>query len=149
MALATEKPLLARSDYIIQAPQHRVWDLLASSVIQGMPVEQMDIVSDTTIVAVLRVKVGFIEVPVDLKVEVADITPMQSLSTLVNASKRGIKSTLRVSFALAAVTEDETSVACTAVEEASSPVMRLMRWQQRRFAGEIFASIKDRLERFC
>jgi len=149
MELAAEKPLLARSNYILQAPLHRVWDLLASSVIQGIPVEQMDIVNDMTITAILKVRLGPVEVPVPVRVEVADIAPMTSLSTLVTATKGPFQSRIRVSFALASVSDDETSVDCTAVEEAGHPLMRLMRWQQRRFAGDIFRSIKGRLEQFC
>jgi hypothetical protein len=72
---------------------------------------------------------------------------MDSFATVVTASKAGLSSVLRVAFALSPVSDERTSVVCTAVEEAGSPVMRLMRWQQRRFANQIFGAIKERLER--
>ena len=74
---------LARRDYVLHAPWQRVWDLLASTIIQCMPVEQMEIVDDSTFHAVLKVKIGFVEVPFQLKVRAAEIDPIASLGTLV------------------------------------------------------------------
>jgi hypothetical protein len=106
----------------------------------------MEFLNETTLVAVLKVKAGFFEVPVHLRVEVADISPIESFATLVTASKGAFRSVLRVSFALVAVAEELTCVVCTAVEDTGRPAMRLLRCQQRRFAGQIFRSIKNRLE---
>jgi hypothetical protein len=149
MELDQEKPLLARHEYIISASQQRVWDLLASNVIQSMPIEQMDFLNETTLTAILNFKIGFIEVPTPVRVDVADISPIESFTTVVTASKAGLRSVLRVSFELAAVGEEQTSVTCTVVEDSGSPIMRLLRWQQRQFAGKIFGAVKDRLERSC
>lgn len=150
MAVEQEnKPLLARQEYVIGAPQARVWDLLASNVIQSIPIEQMDVVNDTTMKAILNFRVGFIEVPMPVRVDVADISPMESFTTVVTASKAGLRSVLRVAFRLAAVSDEQTSVTCTVVEEAGNPITRLLRWQQRKFAGEIFSTVRERLERAC
>jgi len=140
---------LARRDYIIQAPRQRVWDLLASTIIQCMPVEQMQIVNDTTFLAVLRVKVGFFEMPFRLRVQAADISPIDSLSTLVTASKGIFRSSLKVSFALTPIKEDQTAIVCTAAEESGSKWTWLLRRQQRSFAGEMFDAIRAQLERTC
>jgi carbon monoxide dehydrogenase subunit G len=140
---------LARRDYIIKASQQRVWDVLPSTIIQCMPVEQMDIVNDSTFVAVLKMRFGFVEVPFRLRVQAADISPIGSLTTVVTATKSIFQSSLRVSFALAAVSEDETSVACTATEDSGSPWMWLLKAQQRSFAGRMFDAIRDRLESSC
>jgi carbon monoxide dehydrogenase subunit G len=149
MALGQEKPLLAKQEYVIGASRQRVWDLLASNVIQSMPIEQMEFVNDSTLKAVLKFKAGFIEVPTPVKVDVADISPNESFTTVVTASKAGLKSVLRVEFKLADVSEEQTSVTCTVVEESGSPIMRLLRWQQRQFAGKIFNTVKERLESCC
>jgi hypothetical protein len=149
MVLDQKKPLLARQEYIISASQQRVWDLLASNVIQSMPIEQMDFLNETTLTAVLNFKVGFIEVPTPVRVDITDISPIESFTTVVTARKAGFESVLRVLFELAAVADEQTSVTCTVIEESGSPVMLLMRWQQRQFAGKIFSSVKDRLERSC
>jgi len=144
-----QKLLLVRREYTIQAPQQRVWDLLASTIIQCMPVEQMDIVNETTFLAVLKLKWGFVEIPLRLKVQAVDISPIGSLSTLVTAGKGQFQASLKVSFALTAVKEDRTSVVCTATEDAGSKLMWLLKGQQRSFAGRMFDSIRQELERCC
>ncbi|HWL05117.1 MAG TPA: hypothetical protein VNQ99_09300 [Xanthobacteraceae bacterium] len=141
--------LIASRDFVLDAPLPRVWDVLPASVIQGMPVEQMDVVSDTKITAVLRAKLGPLEIPVPLRVEVVEVTPLQSFSTRILAQKSLARSVLLVAFALTAVSDDETRVTCTAREDNGSLVMRLLRWQQRHFADGIFSSIQKRLERAC
>lgn len=146
-ASARDGQLLAREEYIIGASRQRVWDLLASTVIQSIPIEQMNVVNESTITAVLNFKIGFIEIPTPVRVDVADIEPNESFTTLVTASKAGLTSVLRVVFSLASLAERQTSVTCTVVEESGSPIMRLFRWQQRQFARKIFSTVRERLER--
>ena len=140
---------LAHRQYVIAASRQRVWDLLASTIIQCMPVEQMQIVNDTTFLGVLRLKLGAIEVPLRLKVRAADISPIESLATVVTVEKGVFQSSLKVTFALTEAGEKSTSVACAASEEKGSLLMRLLRRQQRSFAGQMFDSIKQELERSC
>ena len=147
--LDTQPSLLARRDYIIHAPQQRVWDLLGSTIIQCMPVEQMQILNDTTFLAVLKLKLGIVEVPFRLKVQAADISPIDSLSTLVTASKGIFRSSLKVSFALTTAKEDQTGVVCTATEDTGSKWMWLLKRQQQSFAGKMFDAIRAQLERNC
>lgn len=149
MALDQHKPVLARQKYTIGASQQRVWDLLAANVVQSLPIEQMDFINETALTAVLNIKVGFIKVPTPVTVEIADISPIESFTTMVTASKGGLRSVLRVSFKLAAVTDEQTSVTCIVVEDYGSPLMRLLRWQQRHFAGKIFRTVRNRLECSC
>jgi len=149
MAVVTQGVLLARQDFVIDAPLARAWDVLPAGVIQGLPVEQMDVLSDTKLTAVLRAKLGPLEIPVPLKVEIGDIAPLQSISATITAEKGIARSVLDVSFALSAVTDDQTRVTCTARESAGSPAMRLLRWQQRRFAREMFSSIERWLRQAC
>lgn len=143
------RPVLARSQYVVLAPRQRVWDLLASTIIQCLPVEQMQIVNDTTFVGVLKLKLGLFEVPMRLNVRAADISPIDSLSTVVTATKGLFQSSFKVSFALAAAGEERTSVACTATEEGRSRWTWLLRRQQRNFSAAIFDSIRDELQRSC
>jgi carbon monoxide dehydrogenase subunit G len=142
------KPL-ARRQYVIQAPRQRVWDLLAGTIIQCMPVEQMQIVNDTTFRAVLKLKLGPLEVPMRLEVRAADISPIDSLCTLVKAKKGPFESALKVSFALTDASEESTSVVCTATEDGGSPWMWLLKGQQRSFAGDMFDAISAELVRCC
>ena len=151
--IRTEAPggghLLARSEYVLQASRQRVWDLLASTIIQCMPVEQMEIVDDSTFHALLKVKIGFVEIPFRLKVRAAEIDPIASLGTLVTVGKGRFQSSLKVGYLLAELGEERTAVTCTASEEGSSFLMRLLRAEQRKFAKRMFDAIRDDLERNC
>ncbi len=140
---------LAQRQYVIQAPRQRVWDLLAGTIIQCMPVEQVQIVNDSTFRAVLRLKLGPVQVPMRLEVRAADISPIDSLCTLVKAKKGPFESALKVSFALAAASDESTCVACTAMLESGSRWMWLLKSRQRAFAGDMFDAISAELARCC
>ena len=109
----------------------------------------MQILNDTTFLAVLKLKLGLVEVPFRLKVQAADISPIDSLSTLVTASKGIFRSSLKVSFALTTAKEDQTAVVCTATEDTGSKLMWLLKRQQQSFAGRMFDAIRAQLERNC
>ena len=64
-------PLITQQ-FTLAASQFRVWDLLATSILQSMPVEQTEIVNDSTMRGVLRFKFAGIIVPLRLQIEVAD-----------------------------------------------------------------------------
>lgn len=147
--IAQKDSPITRKHYVIQAPRQRVWDLLAGAIVQCMPVEQLDMLNDTTFVAILKLKLGFAEIPFRLKIQVADICPIERLSTLVTASRGVIRSSLLVTFVLTAFSDDQTSVICTATENTGGKLMWLLKRPQRNFADRIFDGIRDRLERSC
>ena len=140
---------IAHDEYVIAAPRQRVWDLLASTIIQCMPVEQMQVLNDTTMRAVLRFRLFGIEVPLGITLRVADIVPPESFETLVTVKKAMFESSLRVSYMLHTSDGDHTRVVCAATQERGNPVFALLRTQQRAFAGEMFDSVKKELERSC
>jgi hypothetical protein len=114
-----------------------------------MPVEQMQIVNDTTFRAVLKFTLGPFELPMRLEVRAADISPIDSLCTQVKATKGPFESALKVSFALDALDDERTEVVCTATEDGGSPWMWLLKSQQRAFAGRMFDAIGAELARCC
>ena len=141
--------MLARSDFEIAAARERVWDLLPATIIQCMPVEQMEILDDCSFDAVLRVAIGFVKVPFHLRVRAAEIEPMVSLGTRVTVSKGGFQSSLRVSYLLSDAGAERTKVSSAAQEENPGGLMRLLRGQQCKFARQMFNAIREDLERNC
>lgn len=140
---------LAQMQYRIGAPRQRVWERLASSIVQSMPIEQMRIVNDTCFRGVLRMKLAGMEFALPIRVQAADISPEETLDALMTVKKGIVESNLKVSFVLEAAGEESTSVRCTVVEDKASPLMALLRGQQRRFAAEMFDNIRTELERSC
>lgn len=123
--------------------------MLASTIIQCMPVEQMEIVDDSTFKALLKVRIAFVEIPFQIRVRATEIDPIASLGTSVSVSKGGMRFSIKVWYFLSQIDEDSTAVASTASLEGSSGLMWLLRNQQRKFARQMFEAIRENLERNC
>jgi hypothetical protein len=139
-------PLITQQ-YVLAASQFRVWDLLASSILQSMPVEQTEIVNDSTMRGVLKFKFAGITIPLGLKVEVADVSPMDSFTTLVTVTKWGTETVLRVKNELKVVGDEQIQVNCTAIIEKAPAWMAIVSPIQKSFAAKMFADIRKELER--
>ena len=59
---------IAQKEFTIAAPQARVWELLGRIIYRSLPLEQMEVVSETTFFAVLRWRIAFIRLPLRVKV---------------------------------------------------------------------------------
>ena len=143
-------PIVHRQ-FVIEASQQRVWDLLGRTVYRCLPLEKMNAVSETTAYAVLRLRLAFISLPLNVKVELVDISPPSSLGSKIWVKKRVIKLVaLKVTFTLRPVDEGKTEVVCTAMEDGRRTMLGwLVRGQQRSFTEGMFDSIRARLEQFC
>ena len=100
-----DTPLITQN-FTLAASQFRVWDLLATSILQSMPVEQTEIVNDSTMRGVLKFKFGPLTIPLRLQVEVADVSPMDSFTTRVTVNKFGVETVLRVKYELKVIDDD-------------------------------------------
>jgi hypothetical protein len=142
----TGTPLITQT-YTLAATQFRVWDLLASSILQSMPVEQTEIINDSTMRGVLRFKFAGLTIPLNLKVEVADVSPMDSFTTLVTVTKWGTETVLRVKYDLTVVGDEQIQVSCTATIEKAPAWMALVSPIQKSFAAKMFEDIRKEIER--
>ncbi len=145
------KAPIVQRQFVIEASQQRVWDLLGRTVYGCLPLEKMNIVNETTAYAVLRWRLGFISLPLDLKLELVDISPPGLLGSKIWVKKQVIQLVaLKVTFTLRPVNKGRTEVVCTAMEEGGGTILRwLLGGQQRSFTEGMFDSIRARLERFC
>ena len=139
-------PLITQQ-YVLAASQFRVWDLLASSILQSMPVEQTEIVNDSTMRGILKFKFAGLTIPLNLKVEVADVSPMDSFTTLVTVAKWGTETVLRVKNELKAVGDEQIEVTSTAIVEKMPAWMVLISPMQKNFAAKMFEDIRKELTR--
>lgn len=141
---------VVQKHFVIDAHQQRVWELLGSAVFQCLPLEEMNILNQTTFYAVLRWRLGFISIPLNLKVKLVDILAPHSLGSVIWVTRGIIQLGLRATFTLRPVNEAKTEVICSATEEGKESIMgRIMRRWERSFAEEVFNSIRVRLEKVC
>lgn len=145
------KAPVVQRQFVIEAPQQRVWNLLGRTIYRCLPLEKINIVNETTAYAVLRWRFGFVSLPLDLKLELVDISPPSSLGSKIWVKKLAIQLVaLKVTFTLRPVNKGKTEVVCTAMEEGRGTLLgRLMEGQQQSFTEGMFDSLKARLEQFC
>lgn len=141
-----DTPLITQN-FTLAASQFRVWDLLATSILQSMPVEQTEIVNDSTMRGVLKFKFGPLTIPLRLQVEVADVSPMDSFTTRVTVNKFGVETVLRVKYELKVIDDDQIGVSCIAVVEKAPAWMVLVSPMQKSFAANMFEDIRKELVR--
>jgi hypothetical protein len=145
----TDLPLVQKQ-FVIKASQERVWNLLARTVFGVLPLEKMNLVNATTTYAVLRWRLAFVSVPLNIKIELQDVSSPSLFGSKISVNKSILHLTVRVRLVLRVVNDSETEVTCIALEEGKGTILgRLLRAQQRHFAMNIFDRIRQRLEQIC
>ncbi len=139
--------MLSRQEFELPAPQLRVWDLVATSILQSLPITQSEVINDTTMRGVLTLKFGPIACPQRIVMEVVDIEPMRAFATRVTVGEGMLGAVLGVRYELAGLDDDRTRVICTAVVEEAPAWMSIIRPVQRRIADDMFAAVRKELER--
>ena len=139
--------MLSRQAFELPASQMRVWDLLATTILQSLPITHSEVVNDSTMRGVLTLKFGPIALPQRIVMEVADIEPMRAFATRVTVGEGMLGAVLGVRYELAAVDDDRARVTCTAETLEAPAWMSLVRPVQARIANQMFAAVRTELER--
>ncbi|MFC1971561.1 hypothetical protein ACFLV0_06540, partial [Chloroflexota bacterium] len=148
--MGTSSNILTQTSFVINAPLEKVWRLLGSAVFQCLPLERMDIVDQTHFNAVLRWKLAFVKIPLNLKTIMDDIVAPTTFGCVIQIEKGIMKLGTRVTFNLKAIGEDKTEIDCVATKEGERTLLgRITGGQQRSFSENVFSSIRTRLEQLC
>ena len=144
--------IIAERKFIISNSRQRIWELILKAALRFMPFERMKPISERSIQALLRVKIGFINLPLNVEVEIADISPPESLATVLKAKCMGglVCLNQRSIFTLRPINEVKTEVDCKIVEEGMSVLFRIfLLWWVKRYARDTFNSIEARLREWA
>jgi carbon monoxide dehydrogenase subunit G len=139
--------VLSRQEFELPASQLRVWELLATSILQSLPITQSEVVNDTTMRGVITLKLGPIALPQRIVMEVADIEPIRAFATKVTVGEGMMGAVLGVRYEIAVIDDDRTRVICTANIEEAPAWMSLVRPFQAKIANDMFAAVRKELER--
>ncbi|MFC1971117.1 hypothetical protein ACFLV0_04200 [Chloroflexota bacterium] len=140
---------VTEKQFTIDAPQQRVWKLLGSSIFQCLPLEEMHAPNQTTFYAILRWRLRFTSIPLNLKGKLVDIVEPSSLGAIIWVKRGVVNLGMKITFILRPVNEGKTEVVCSATEESRGIIVRIMRRWGRIFAENAFSSIQARLEQIC
>lgn len=143
------KQEICGKQYIIDAPRVVVWELLGRAIYRGLPLERMEVSSETTFRAELRWRLALIDIPLRVKVVLNDISPPDLLKALIEVKRSPINQTIRVTFKLHDLGEGKTEVSCRALKDGGGLIAWLTRGQEQRFTEQMFDSIIGTLKRLC
>jgi len=144
--------IIAESNFSIESPRQRIWELLLKSVLRFMPFERIKPLSEKSVRALLKVKMGFISLPMNVMVEIVEATPPESLVTVLEARGMGgiIWLKQRATFKLASAGEAKTEVACKiALEDMGAIVKIFLLRKVKTFARDSFTGLEDRLRKWA
>lgn len=151
MAIDTGKKLIARRQFVIDAPQQRVWALLPKAIYQCLPLRKIDIVNEKCFLAELKWNLAFVGLKFHLKGEFVDISPPTLLGCVISLKSGIIQLGARVTFVLRPVNQDKSEVVCVALEQGKRGM--LTRWAARMpeqtLARSVFHAVRARLEEIC
>jgi carbon monoxide dehydrogenase subunit G len=141
--------------FVIGSSPERIWELLLKAILRCMPLERMKPLSDNNVSALLRVKLGFISIPMGVNVETADVSPSESVVTIVKA--KGLCGFVwlnqRFTFILKKVSEEETEITCKVVYEEMSPLLKvswvLLSHFVEAMAKDTFNLLEERLKQWA
>ena len=142
--------LIAERKFVIEASQERLWQLIGRVIFSSLQgVERLEIIDENNWQALLRVKLGFIVLNMNLTGEMVDTSPPDTLGVRLRAKSKGgvLQLNQKVTVKFTVIDEAKTEVFCKAIAEGVGPLFRLfLLGRARSFAGGIFDSIEERLK---
>ena len=144
--------MISEKKFTIDTSWERIWSLILKAVLRFMPFERMEVLSEKNFRALLRIKMGFISLPMKVNIEIADISAPESLVTVIKA--KGIRGlvwlNLKSTFRLTKIGEGKTEIACELEEEEMAPLLRMFFLPKvKSFAGDAFKSFEERLRQWA
>ena len=144
--------LIAERKFVVEATRERIWELLLRATLRLMPFERCNIRSETAFSALLRMKVAFISMPMDVDMNIVDIVPPETLNTELKAKGMGglVWINQKSTFALKTVGGNKTEVTATIVAEGMAPILKFFFVPMvKKFAGESFKNLEGRLKQWA
>ena len=145
--------VIAERKFVLEATRDRVWNLIGRVVLGNMPgLERIEVIDETNIRGLLKVRVAFVTFPMHLQVKVVEFEPPRLFGVLLSSkSKWGIIGlNQRATFILNSVNTNKTEVVCKSVAEGMGTLFRLIAlWRVKSLATETLNSIEERLKQIA
>jgi len=144
----------ARTSFVIEAPNQRVWNLLGRAIFDSMGkgLEQMKVIDENNFRANLKVKVFAIPITMQIRGETSDITPPERLVTKLGTKGMGGLVNLNqvIYITLKPEGQDKTKIEAWAVATGLNALFKMaLLGQVRHQAKEIFGIIEQRLKQWA
>jgi len=143
--------IIGERKFIIYASRQRIWELLLRATLRLMPFERCNIHSQTEFSALLRTKMAFVSLPMQVEINIVDIVPPESLGTILKAKGMGgiVWINQKSTFTLTPIDEGKTEVDCKIVAEGMASLLRMFFLPKvKSFAGDAFKNLEERLRQW-
>lgn len=145
-----QRGALAQRSFIIEAPQSRVWDLLATVIYRQLPLEKVDIVSLDRFNAVLKWRLGFINFSFNVQGILENISRPDSYGCIILVKKGPMKLGINVTMICNRLDEHRTQISCMAMDEFEDKLSGwLLKKPLRNFSLKMFDAIGERIKHLC
>ena len=144
--------LVTERKFVIDATRERIWELLLRATLRLMPFERCNIRSQTEFSALLRMKVAFISLPMQVEMNIVDIVPPETLNTILKAKGMGgiVWINQKSTFTLTSAGEGKTEVNAKIVAEGMAPLLRVFFLPMvKSFARDAFKNLEERLRQWA
>ncbi len=112
--------------------------------------KKVNIVTEKLFYASLKFRLGFVSLPLKLKVELVDVSPPSLFGTRISIRMGIIQFIMAVTFTLQSANGGKTEVICTAKDEGEQIISKcLLGGQRRKFAINVFDSVMTRIQQLC
>ena len=142
--------VLSQKEIILGASQQRIWSLLGRVIIDSLELEKFKARDDRNFRAVMLVKMLFVTVPMQIKGEMVNITPPETMDVLLDVEGFGgtIKLKQTIQFRLTQMDNEKTKLVCSVLLNnigsmiVFKPIMKIV-------ANRILNNIEKLLIRFA
>ncbi len=139
--------VLAERRFTVEASGQRVWKLLGRVIFDSLEMERFHAVDDRNFDALMKVEVASLKLPMKVKGEMTDITPLKGLTVRLDVDGMGlIHLNQEVSISISPVEGGKTEVVCRASLEKMGALFKpFLLGRMKAFAGKILQSLEERL----
>lgn len=141
--------ITAERKFVINASPERVWELIGEAMFSALKLERINIIDQDSFRARLRVRIGFVDLPLYVEGEFVEASPPRFLAAIVKT--RGMKGVIwlnqKLNITLTSIDKSKTEVSAKVMLEEMQILLRLILLRMvKRVAGDMLDSVKECLE---
>ncbi len=141
--------IIADTKFVINSSRERIWECLIMALMRCIPFERMEFADERSFSALLKIRIGFIALPMQVKMDIVDIIEPETIVTTLKA--RGMRGMVwlnqKATFKLTAIDKAKTEVAGKLVAEGMATILRIfLLWRVKSFASDSLVSVKGLLK---
>jgi hypothetical protein len=144
-------PRIARRNFLIEAPQSRVWDSLGPALLNSpIGLEKIEVLDENHVCAEAHVRIAFVSIITHLMVVFLELDQPRRMVVALNAKalKGLISLNQRVTFELISRGYKNTEVRCESLAEANHPILyRVISRKVRGLAEMTLMGVEETLRR--